>query len=439
MSEADLQAQVALLRASFHARAARVVATQRPVGSVPPPGASPGESLWLDAARVIAERVAADAVHGSDGSATWIVPDALPDEQSFGVRPMGPTLYSGVSGVAVFLAAASRVLGEPDHGRLARAALHSVRRQLREGTGVPAIGGVMGLGSVAWALGCAGLLLEDGGLVEDARLAATRIDNNAISADTRFDVAGGAAGAILALLALHALTRDDVMLAQAERCAAQLLANRVGSPRTWQTPSGRRLSGFAHGAAGIAHALLALHAVTGDAPLAQAAAEAIRYEGTLFEPGLSNWRDLRPDVPGPGPFCMTAWCNGAAGIGLARLRWQANAATFTADVDAALTATLQHAVLGLDHVCCGTFGRIELLLAAGLGRGDASLIEAARQRAAAALARAGAGHFLLVRDPGCEVSHAGFFRGISGIGYQLLRLARPHALPSVLTLEPLAA
>jgi lantibiotic modifying enzyme len=93
-----------------------------------------------------------------------------------------------------------------------------------------------------------------------------------------------------------------------------------------------------------------------------------------------------------------------------------------------------------DHVCCGESGRIELLLVAGQQFGRPDLIEEARRRTACMIARAagasegGSGyrsHIGCVERPFVP----GFFQGLSGIGYQILRAAAPEALPSVLRWE----
>ena len=60
----------------------------------------------------------------------------------------------------------------------------------------------------------------------------------------------------------------------------------------------------------------------------------------------------------------------------------------------------------------------------------------ARDRATAAVRRLEAtGKVGVSSSPAINVQHAGFFRGISGVGYQMLRLARPDSLPDVLLLE----
>jgi lantibiotic modifying enzyme len=125
---------------------------------------------------------------------------------------------------------------------------------------------------------------------------------------------------------------------------------------------------------------------------------------------------------------MSAWCNGAIGIGLARARWTHLGPEVAADHAAALTA-LDRPDGVLDHLCCGNFGRVELCLTSG-SRDDA-------ERRAARLCRRSSSHggFGLAAEAATNVQHASLFRGISGIGYELLRLIRPDVVPSVLLLE----
>ena len=65
----------------------------------------------------------------------------------------------------------------------------------------------------------------------------------------------------------------------------------------------------------------------------------------------------------------------------------------------------------VETLCCGRFGRLDLLLDAGRRFDRPDLVEAARSIASQRL-RAG-----LAQEEGY-----GFFRGISGLGYTLLRL-----------------
>ena len=118
----------------------------------------------------------------------------------------------------------------------------------------------------------------------------------------------GSAGAIAVLLNLQlveaASTHGDLLLSEACR-------NDKGW--SWKTiPSVRNLTGFSHGASGIAWALLELYNVTGEARFRDAALEAFRYERHCFNPTEQNWPDFR-DRQTSFPVY---WCHGAAGIAL---------------------------------------------------------------------------------------------------------------------------
>ena len=84
--------------------------------------------------------------------------------------------------------------------------------------------------------------------------------------------------------------------------------------------SSQPLTGFSHGAAGIAWALLKLAAWSGQARFRESAESAIAYERSTFVAEEANWPDYRA-FPGEDQSAlrfMVAWCHGAAGIGLAR-------------------------------------------------------------------------------------------------------------------------
>jgi lantibiotic modifying enzyme len=111
-------------------------------------------------------------------------------------------------------------------------------------------------------------------------------------------------------------------------------------------------------------------------------------------------------------------------------------ALIRADVEAALHTSQRYDVRDIDLMCCGTMGRLDFLVTASKQLARPDLAETARQRAGGVVAR--------MRQRGSYYIHPllpdgvyspGFFRGTAGIGYELLRLARPDLLPSVLLWE----
>ena len=195
-------------------------------------------------------------------------------------------------------------------------------------------------------------------------------------------------------------------------------------------------SGFAHGAAGIASALGRLGAITGVEAFLRAAKEAHLYERTLYSPSRGNWPHQREDG---GTVWLMAWCHGAPGIALGRLLEGTahKAEERMADMAVAVGTTLRSRPSQHDHLCCGSMGQTDVLLSVGRGTGDEDLQEKAHERALAVARRILSEGWRGVRSTGFEqrLFEPGFFRGLSGVGYQLLRMAHQDRLPSVLGFE----
>ena len=275
-------------------------------------------------------------------------------------QPFEDGLYDGRCGVAFFLAALHHVTGEAHYARESLAFLEPTRRALAAGDlHLDGIGGGAGWGSIVYALARAGEWLHDRTVLEDAIRAAHRVDLRAIQADRNFDVMSGAAGAILGLLAI-----DDV--ARAAACAAHIVAHQQAQPEggaAWPGRAAKPATGFAHGAAGIAYALLRLHQRCPDERLAEAARRAIAYERANFSAAKGNWLDVRALTDPARPRYGNSWCHGAPGIGLAR----AGAAGIPAGIDG--TQDLRIALDWVernpppaDDLCCGKLGAVELML-----------------------------------------------------------------------------
>ena len=85
-----------------------------------------------------------------------------------------------------------------------------------------------------------------------------------------------------------------------------------------------------------------------------------------------------------------------------------------------------------DHICCGNFGRMDFLLTAGQALRRPALMASARSCAAQVLDKTSSIDFrfspLLAPGP---LSPA-LFGGTAGIGYGVLRLARPDLVGSLL-------
>jgi hypothetical protein len=282
------------------------------------------------------------------------------------------------------------------------------------------------------------------------------------SQDRGTDVIGGAAGAIPALLSLAAAPGREGLREMARRLGDHLIATAVREPDGWSwstmpSASARNLNGYAHGAAGCGHALLELFHATGEGRFRYGAEQAFAYERRTYNPELGNWPDLRhvklseyvqsgrvdelramlrseEGFPGQTPHFMSAWCHGAPGIGLTRLRaWQLlGDDVYREEAEGAVRATLQ----SLEEprmnysLCHGKAGNCETLLMAAEVLGDASLRERAEECMREGCETYGAAEAWPSGTMGAGPEPS-LLLGDAGTGHFLLRLHSP-AVPSVL-------
>jgi hypothetical protein len=128
--------------------------------------------------------------------------------------------------------------------------------------------------------------------------------------------------------------------------------------RTWPTHGDVALTGFAHGAAGIAYALARLHAVTGDPSYARAAVAGIAYERWAFRDDDGNWPDLRPAPE--GSRSAVKWCHGAPGVVLGRAGCLGLALDgLEKEIEIGLRTTKRAYLQDADFLRCGNLGRAE--------------------------------------------------------------------------------
>ncbi|MFI5506542.1 type 2 lanthipeptide synthetase LanM family protein [Mycobacterium sp. NPDC051804] len=400
------------------------------------------EQEFLAEADKLAATLAHLAVRGAS-SAAWIGLDWLGDSEVSQLVVLGPDLYNGNCGIAVFLAAHSAVTGDDASAALAGDAVAGLRSHLAGRN--PArmartlgLGGGLGLGSIIYGLAVIGALLEDDAILEDAHRCAGLITDDLIAADRQLDVLGGSAGAILGLLRLYRQTGDDAALRTAEKCGRALMAHhRVGDKgvRTWASPGfGRPLNGISHGAAGYAYSMSVLAAATGNGEFASPVTECLAYEESTYDDAQHGWADLRDTADAPFP-CK--WCYGAPGIGLARIAMTkfagAPVSSYATDIEHAATSVQRHWPVPTDTLCCGTLGSVEFLREAAdaLGRDDLRVL-ATRQLLTVVLAARAADDYRW--SSGTGRFNLGMFRGLAGIGYTMMREAHP-TLPNVLIWE----
>ncbi len=272
------------------------------------------------------------------------------------------------------------------------------------------------------------------------------------------DIIAGVAGAIPILLKYYQEEQKALYLQTAIRLGDFLVAKADKSPNSWgwQTPmSTQPLTGYSHGNAGIALALLELYVHTQNTQYYTGAMYGFNYERMTFNASVQNWPDLRDMNMGQGtpttPTYGHSWCHGAPGIAMSRLRaWELTGDnSFRQEAEIALSTTYKNVYTQLTQnhdsanfsLCHGIAGNCDILLY-GAQRLSQNLYSQIAQQAAdfgiEKHDKTGLNWLSGVHDPTGQTKGMGetpgFMLGIAGTGYFYLRLAFPDEVESKLIL-----
>jgi lantibiotic modifying enzyme len=375
------------------------------------------------------------------------------------VTALGPELYAGTAGIGFFLAQLSTRV---DLVEVRETAHGAIRQAIHGSDGLPSEFGrsfYSGLIGIAYAAAHVGILLDNHDLIEEALRVAYRA--TVPQADTLLDVISGNAGALVPLLWLANLPGAERLVDAAMLFAEELAtaANRHKDAWCWDNDRacGRGvghtpLCGMAHGAAGMGLALIEAGVAGGRDHWVAGGLAAFRYEDELYDNRHQNWPDLREHGHGydrthasDSPKFMVAWCHGAGGIGLARLRavqlLAERRAGLLVGAQRALDATMQHLrLLPVDSdasPCHGRAGLAETLLFGTEVLGDPKYANYARR-----MWRRLMPTYKYEPWP-CGVPsgryNPSFMLGHAGIGYAFLRASDPGSTPSLLLPKAQAA
>ncbi len=420
---------------------------------------------YLSVAARIGHRLVEQA-QWRDQACTWTIQRSR--GASADIELASGEIYQGSSGIALFLGELFRHTGENSFQRTARGAM---THALRSADRIPEehFGFYSGRVGIATAAARLGGLLDRPEFVDAAGALLENLSGRE-QLDQGLDVMAGAGGAIPALIELRELLDSDLPLDIAGGLGEHLIRTACREPGGWSWPvfqnaTFRNLTGFSHGAAGIALALLELARVTGRDRYRFAAEMAFLYERQFFDETRENWLDLRHTQIGKlqpegveavrkaalsgaiepyQPSFMTAWCHGSPGIGLTRLRAfeLTGQDCYREEAKLALRSTLAsldgHQLPSDFSLCHGVAGNCELPLEAASAFGQPEL-----RRLCEWLGELGRETFELKQRPWpCgtvgQRNDPSLMLGEAGIGYFYLRLYSSE-VPSLLLPRPTPA
>jgi type 2 lantibiotic biosynthesis protein LanM len=430
----DLARQIYFIRLSINSVGKRAPTVRRT------PKAPTCSRDPLDLARVAGDFLC-EQVYESDRYANWIGLNLIGSrEVAWSLESLAPDFYEGTIGIAFFLGYLGVLAGEGRYSEVANKCIDLARalleRRRRMGLPTRSVGAFTGEGGTIYALTHLAVLWRGYALLDEANTLACELEPF-IENDSMLDVVGGSAGFIAVLKALNTVRPDDRLLPIAIRCGEKLLREQkpqsIGSAWKTRTESTAPLTGFSHGAAGMAWALLKLAEWSGEKRFRLGAESAIRYERGTFLAAQSNWPDYRAGLERND--ASVAWCHGAPGIGLARLDSSLALEDLKAreEIRVALTRTAESS-FGRDYCLChGDFGNLDILLTAVERTDRCWWSEHGERLFRETLARIEEDGVL--RAEWCAANPLGLMTGLAGIGYGLLRIAYPDKVPSVLTLQ----
>lgn len=462
LSAEDRERQVWFIRASYTALSLGEDAATWPTFELRLTEDPVSADRLVEASVEVGDRLAALALTG-ERSASWLGLE-LVGESVWTLQAATPGFFSGIPGIALYLAQLGHVTGRDDYRQLAASAMSGAvtrwqdTRELMERVepprGLLAVGAFGQLSGVIYALCHLGRMWGESRWTEDAAELA-RLLPLGIPDDEELDVIGGTPSCIAVLRALHDVAPASEWMDAAVACGDHLLDRAVAANGGLGWPSqhsSRPLTGFSHGAAGNAWALVLLagmcRAEGRDAERADryeaAARDALAYERNVYSEERRNWPDFR-ELDGPGrsgtendgaESFMTAWCHGAPGVGLSRvdISRYLDDPLLDGEIEVALETTLREGI-GMNHsLCHGTLGNLQFPLALSRRRDDAHLRRHVGRLSGTVLDSIAELGWLTGVPHGVETP--GLMTGLAGIGHGLLRLAAPEEVPSVLTLEP---
>jgi len=381
----------------------------------------------------------------------WVTAAHGPSPGTYAWLPQSD-LYAGSGGIAAFLNEAASILGASEFRDCALSALRWSSSDARRRSDYGYYAGRLGL---AHAMLRAHELTGDSQWVEESLRLAQGAAQFVTSAPCE-DLLIGTAGAALGAMHVHAATGDRTIGRTAEDLLQRLVATARWTPEgaCWDVRRDniRGLCGLSHGSSGIGLVLLEAAAYFDQPAYRTLAFEAFRYESSFYDPVRLTWPDFRKAMyamrPGfeaeclttPDEFLLTpsvmeAWCHGAPGIGLARLRaFELCGEEWLADLKRAITRT-EYTLPDCARtvtLCHGACGNAVLLLEAGRVMEEPRLVRLAEEAGGLAIVMCESGEQLTSGYPSLgDAVELSLMMGNAGAGYFLLQLLSGE-VPNVL-------
>lgn len=383
----------------------------------------------------------------------WIGVTLIGDEDNYAwdIRPLGTYLYEGLSGIAIFFNALQKLNPQNVYENVCTSLMNELfsytdemcdRTENLENESSGAFGGES---SLMYTYEILYKITNNEDYLKYAEKH-FHIISKAIISDKSFDIIYGNSGAIITLINMYRLTNDTKYLNVAKQAGMLLVNNQEMDDKSkggWKN-DGRKfpLAGFSHGASGIILALIRLWNATNDFIFLDSAMKGIKFENTLFVKKYGNWKDERfysgKKASDKGIYTV-AWCHGAAGILLSRVKiykylLEDKKDKIFDDIKIASKTIISRGILANNCLCHGNLGNTEILseyTSIFNDQDTKDFCKKVRQLIAENICN---GKFDCDNAFLYGYKLQGFMTGLSGMGYSLLR-DLDDKLPCILSLD----
>ena len=248
------------------------------------------------------------------------------NEKVWSIVPLGMYLYDGIGGIGIYMALTCVQNYEEKYTRiftLIKNKLFKYTDEVLSGNSETEslhTGCYIGEGSVVHTYI---ILFDITGEKEFLKYAKRhcKIMIRLVGKDTSTDLFSGIAGAVVVLMKLYKRTNEDRYLKKAIIIGEKLWKNAkkqdVGYG-FWENINHKALTGLAHGNSGYILAYSYLLESVKCNKYYDRIIELLKYEDSLYKTDNKNWLDLRTNES--NLLNINAWCNGAAGIMLSRIK-----------------------------------------------------------------------------------------------------------------------
>lgn len=383
----------------------------------------------------IFEKISTSSIKASN-SAAWIGLDWFDNSEIYRLNTIGNGLYSGNIGIALFLSGYYKYRKDNLALALCNKALaitkhHISGKATEQWINSIGIGAGNGVAGIVYGLATLDQILNSGSYLELSQELSLKIPNKLIDNDEHLDIISGASGLIVSLVKLYQLTNNQTLLNTAVHCGEMIdrkINQRIKS-------SGTLLNGFSHGLSGISYALLKLFKVTNLKKFEDLSQKLIEIENISYSLEYKNWPDNRTNPP---DYNESRWCHGACGIGLSRagfLKINISERNRQTEKDLVRSITASNIYWPKNNItlCCGSIGNLELLKSAEK-LNNLNIRTPSSQTYLSEVLDNYDEISLKTWGENGEPLNPGFFQGISGVGYSLLRFAGVE-LPNVALFE----